>query len=105
MNVRFLYFSDCPNARPAHDLLKDVLREAAPGAEIECIEIESDEQAVRYGFLGSPSIQIDGLDIEKERRNDPPYFGCRLYRAEQGFAGIPPREMVLAALHEVGRGK
>jgi hypothetical protein len=89
MKVRFLYFGGCPNAEPTLILLKETLAAEAPGTDLESREIKSDEEAGCYGFLGSPTIQINGLDIEKERREDSPYYGCRIYRTAQGSSGIP----------------
>ncbi len=100
MKVRFLYFEGCPNAEPTLLLLKEALAAEAPDSKLEAVEILSDEEASRFGFLGSPSIQIDGLDIEKERRKDPPLFGCRIYRTARGSCGVPPKAMILEAIRE-----
>lgn len=99
MGVRLLSFEGCPSAAPADELLRRVLREeGAPEAEIEKVEVPDAETARRYRFLGSPSVQIDGLDIEESRRADPPAFGCRIYRTEDGESGVPPEEMIRAAV-------
>ena len=103
MRVRFLYIKGCPNAEPSLNLLKEVLRENDLDVEIQIEEIESEEDAKRYHFLGSPTIQINGLDIERERRNDPPVLGCRVYRTERGFSGVPPKELIARALNETKR--
>lgn len=100
MQIRFLYFEGCPNSEPALNLLKEVLNEKGIKGEIELIEIESEEDAYRYKFLGSPSIHINGKDIEKERRNDEPLYGCRVYKTIDGYSGIPSREMILYAINE-----
>ncbi|AST58326.1 DUF2703 domain-containing protein [Thermoanaerobacterium thermosaccharolyticum] len=100
MQIRFLYFEGCPNSEPALNLLKEVLNEKGIKGEIELIEIESEEDAYRYKFLGSPSIYINGEDIEKERRNDEPLYGCRVYKTIDGYSGIPSREMILYAINE-----
>jgi len=105
MEVRFLYFSGCPNAGPTLILLKEALRAEAPDADLESLEVKSDEEACRYGFLGSPTIQIDGLDIEKNRRKDSPYYGCRIYRAEQGSSGVPTKGMIVDAIREAKSGR
>ncbi len=104
MKVRFLYFGGCPNAEPTLILLKETLAAEAPDTDLERLEIKSDEEAGRYGFLGSPTIQIDGLDIEKERRKDSPYYGCRIYRTAQGSSGIPPKAMIIEAILEAKAG-
>ena len=81
-------------------LLKEALAMEAPDSELETVDIASDEEAIRCAFLGSPSIQINGLDIEKGRRKDPPFYGCRLYRTEKGSRGIPPIAMIIEAIRE-----
>ncbi len=98
MKIRFLYFKGCPNVKPALKLLKEVLKEKGIKDKIEVIEIKSEADAKRYKFLGSPSIQINGLDIEKEKRKSPPVFGCRIYKTDDGYSGIPPKQMIIKAL-------
>lgn len=100
MKIRFLYIEGCPHAEEALNLLRQVLDEKGINEEIEIIEIKCAEDAKRYNFLGSPSIQINGIDIEKDRRNEQPTFGCRVYRAKKGYKGIPPKEMIIKAIEE-----
>jgi len=59
----------------------------------------SGESAERLRFLGSPTIRVDGKDIEPAARGRT-HFGmsCRMY----GSSGVPPRELVEAALAEGG---
>lgn len=101
MKIRFLYFDECPNAEPTLTILKDVIAAEAPDADLECLAVKSADEAASSGFLGSPTIQINGLDIETERRADPPYFGCRMY---PGSGGIPPRSMIIEAVREAKAG-
>ncbi len=100
MKIRFLYLKGCPNKEPALNLLRQVLQEKKLSAKIEFIRIKSEKDAKKYKFLGSPSIQINGLDIDKDRRNEPPSFGCRVYKTKEGYSGIPPKEMIIEALEE-----
>mgnify|MGYP000038161510 CR=1 FL=1 len=101
MKIRFLYFKECPNSERALDLLREVLKEKRIDAEIEIVEIKSEEEAKKYRFLGSPTIQINDRDIEKERRNDPSVFGCRIYKTKDGHSGVPPKDMIVEAIEEV----
>jgi glutaredoxin len=98
MEVRFLYFEGCPHKEPALALLKQVLRERGCAVEIEMVEIKNEDDARRYHFLGSPSVQVNGIDIEESRRNDAPVFGCRVYKTKDGYRGVFPRELIEAAL-------
>jgi len=58
----------------------------------------------RVLVVGSPTIQINGRDVEKTRSADPPLFGCRVYADEGRLSGLPPRAMIIEALrHAKGR--
>lgn len=97
MRLEVLYFDGCPS----HDRLLPSLRELAAdhGIEVELQRVETVEDAERTRFLGSPSVRVDGVDIEPgaQERTD---FGlkCRLYRSEAGHSGLPPQEWIKRAL-------
>ena len=92
--VEVLYFSGCPHAEEALKLVREAAARLAPGSTVEPVPVETGEEARSAGFLGSPSIRIDGADIEG-RDGDPPAFACRVY---EGNAGVPHAWMVEAAL-------
>jgi len=96
MRIEVLYFAGCPNHPATTDLVKDVVRELdLSDAVVEEVEVHDAEEAVRLRFLGSPSVHVDGIDVESEARASTAFaFGCRVY----GRAGLPSREMVRAAL-------
>lgn len=104
MKIRFLYFAECPNSEPAFERLKQALREEGIPDEIERVEVNDSASALREGFLGSPSIQIDGVDIEASRRGDSPCFGCRVYQTKDGASGVPPMDLIRAALRAANIG-
>ena len=64
MKVEILYFSGCPNYHPAVARLSDILRQEAASAELVEVEIKDADTAQVMGFLGSPSIRINGRDVE-----------------------------------------
>jgi hypothetical protein len=98
MKIRLLYFQGCPSVAPAKCLLKQVLADEDVKSKIQMIEIKNLKMAAHEHFLGSPTIQIDGKDIEKERFSHPASFGCRLYNTEKGLSGIPPLELIRKAV-------
>jgi len=75
------------------------MSEAGVDAPIELQAVESVEAAEQERFLGSPTLRIDGQDVEAaaSQRTD---FGlkCRLYPCAYGLRGTIPDEFVLAAL-------
>ena len=94
MKIEFLYFEGCPSHEPALSLLKQVLKEKKIKERINVIEIKSEDDARKYNFFGSPSIHINGRDIEEERKNDKYLYGCRIYRTDKGTSGVPSKNMI-----------
>jgi hypothetical protein len=71
--------------------LKRVLREEGLDAEaVELVEVESDEQAERERFPGSPTIRIDGEDAVPPADTDPVGLTCRVYRLRDGRPSPTP---------------
>jgi hypothetical protein len=102
MKIQVLYFDGCPS----HERLLPSLRDLAAehGAKLEQRHIRTLTQAEEERFLGSPSVRVDGVDVEPgaEVRMD---FGlkCRLYRSPEGQSGLPSREWIEHALGEAAR--
>jgi glutaredoxin len=66
MKIQLLYILDCPWCLKTKKLLRESLKELKMEAEIEEILIDSEEKAKKYQFIGSPTIRIDGKDIQEE---------------------------------------
>ena len=62
--VEILYFDGCPNHEPARDLVEQVAAELGLQAQIELVEVPDADTATRLRFLGSPSVRVDGRDVE-----------------------------------------
>jgi arsenate reductase len=92
--VEILVTPDCPHAGAAETLVRDVAGRLAPPAQIERIVIADLADAERLGFPGSPTIRIDGEDLEGPAAG-PPAFACRRY---DGGEGVPPRWLVESRL-------
>lgn len=101
MKIEILYFEGCPNHRPAVERVKEVLK--AEGAAAEVVEVNvPDEAAARsLGFLGSPSIRMNGLDVEPSARSSKDFgMMCRTYTEGGRSQGLPSRELIRKALQE-----
>lgn len=94
MRVEIQSFEGCPHAAPAQRLVADVVARLAPDAEVALVPVETPEEARRLGFLGSPSVRVDGEDVEGRLAVDPDLC-CRVY---PDGGGVPPRWMVEAAV-------
>lgn len=100
MEIAVLYFQGCPAYQPTVKLVSKILKEQEITADIELREVNDESSAETLRFLGSPTVQVNGKDIEKERRGDPSVYGCRIYRAGKDQSGVPPAELIIAALRE-----
>lgn len=54
----------CVHGRQTVVLVQDVLARLAPDARVEIVEVRTLEEAQRLGFRGSPTVRVDGVDIE-----------------------------------------
>jgi len=101
--VELLYFDGCPG----HDRLLPMVRRLAGegGANLTCRGIETPEGAEAERFLGSPTVRVNGRDVDPTAaaRED---FGikCRLYRSENGDHSPPPPEHWIRDALEAARG-
>jgi hypothetical protein len=94
MRIEVLYFSACPNYAPALARLKSVLLQEELTADIAEIEIKDESSAPAWQFFGSPTIRVDGLDIDPNSRVEAgTWLACRRY-----VGGLPSEEMIRAAL-------
>lgn len=97
--IELLFIEGCPSATQTEALLRRVLAEEGCATPVTKIVLSTPEQAVATGFLGSPTIRIDGRDIEPARAEElGGALGCRLYPTARGHSGVPPEELVRAAV-------
>jgi hypothetical protein len=96
VKVELLWWAGCPSYPEARELLEDVL---AGRAEIEMREVHSEEEAEALGFPGSPTIRVDGRDVDPAAAGAPPSLSCRIYHLPDGrVSPVPSREQLEEAL-------
>lgn len=105
MKVEVFFFSGCPNHLPAVVRVREVLDKEGMFAEMEEVEVQDIESAERIGFLGSPTVRINGLDVEPTARSSRAFgLMCRTYVYQGKQAGVPPVEWIQAAVREAKEG-
>lgn len=98
MDVRLLYFDGCPHWTGAEERLRTAL--ASIGRDDQAIEhvlVETPEDAERLGFIGSPTVLVDGRD-PFARGDEQPALACRVYSTPEGLAGSPTIEQLVEVL-------
>ena len=66
MKIQVLMSPGCGHGARALEVVGDVVGQRAPGAEIETITVATLEDAARWSFPGSPTVRVDGIDIDPE---------------------------------------
>ncbi len=98
--IQILYFEGCPNLDATLALARSVLSEMGISEEIEEVEVRDDEDAQRLRFPGSPTVRVNGVDIDPDMKFRTQFaLACRTY----GASGVPQRELLVAALERMSR--
>ncbi len=105
MRVSFLYYEECPSYDLALERLREVMGEEGISNEVEVLKVETEEQAREFRFVGSPTIRVDGQDIDPP--TDPSYaLTCRAYRLEDDrISPLPSKEMIRRALRSPAKSR
>jgi hypothetical protein len=104
MNVEILYIPGCPNHPPAVVRVREALTQEHVTANVVEVAINDMATARLVGFLGSPSIRVDGQDVEPSARSVRQHgLTCRTYANGGQRAGVPPLEWIRAAVREAKR--
>lgn len=99
MRIDFLYYEDCPSHEQALQRLRKVASEEGIEAKIQITKVESEEQANRLRFTGSPTIRVEDRDIGEPDPQAPYGLTCRAYTLEDGrISPLPSEAMIRSAL-------
>ncbi len=90
MKVELLWWEGCPSYPETLDDLTRVLAEEGVEADVEMVEVETDEQARAERFPGSPTIRLDGVDALPASEGEPFSLTCRVYRLRDGRISATP---------------
>jgi hypothetical protein len=103
VRIEVLVVEGCPNAEPSVRLARAVPAEAGVDPQIEIVRINDLEASQAHRFSGSPSIRIDGADVEPGAERRTPSYGCRIYQGDLGPHGVPDRKWVVAAIRKAAQ--
>ena len=103
MIVEILYFEGCPNHEPTRQLVERVSAALGVSPEIRMVEVPDIEAAERLRFLGSPSVRVQGHDVEPGADDREQFvLACRVYRLDSGTSGRPDADWLRDALSRTG---
>ena len=101
VRIEIYYTAGCPNRRITEKRLGEVLKELDLAAEIK--EVRVDPQFPVPGFLGSPTVHVNGIDIEPSARTSH-WSGSifRAYREGNQIDSAPSKELIRQAILAAG---
>ena len=100
VRVEILARKDCENRGMAVMVVNVVAAEMGIPVVVEEIDLTSEAQAKKHRFLGSPSVHVDGVDVEPKASASTEFtLGDRVYRGgARGLQAWPDARWIRAAL-------
>jgi hypothetical protein len=99
VRIDFLFWRGCPSHPEARELLQDVLDQRGIEAEVVEREVATQAEADELAFPGSPTIRVDGRDVDPAGASARPALNCRIYHLPDGrVSPVPTREQLEEAL-------
>jgi len=102
VNIGIFFIEGCPCVSAITDYIKEVLAEESVDADISLILIETPEDARRLQFTGSPTVRINGMDIESNMQATKDYgLRSRHYYINGKILDCPTKSMIRDAIKKV----
>lgn len=99
MDITFLYWEECLSHEEALQRVHQVMAEEGIQAPVRLVKVETWEQAEQLQFIGSPTILVNGKDIQPPPPGASYALTCRTYDLENGRASpLPSLELIRRAL-------
>lgn len=94
-----LYFAGCPNWQTALERVHAAAGQVGVEVTVSLLAVETQQDADRLGFTGSPTLWVNGTDPFAQP-DAAPALACRVYATPGGLAGSPLVDQLAAALTE-----
>jgi hypothetical protein len=102
MKIEFLYSKATGRSKEAEEAVRMAIESTDPSIEVSYTEVDGSEDARDKRFLGSPSIRVDGIDVEYgDREPDEYQAGARYYNTPQGWKPYPHARLIANTILEL----
>ena len=102
--IEVLFFDGCPSHARLLPAVRRLAEEA--GAELVLRRVETPEAAEAERFLGSPTVRVNGADVDPGAAGRADYgLKCRIYRFDGEQSPTPPEAWIREALAGAGRAE
>ena len=106
LSIDLIYDRTCPNVDETRNRLRAALAETVGQRTWSEWDREGSETPETFRGYGSPTVLINGLDVDRASQNTAPPEPncCRLYENAGGMlAGVPSVESIASLIREAGR--
>jgi len=99
VRIELMFWAGCASHPEALELLREVLAERKIDEPIVIREVFTQADAIALAFPGSPTIRVDGRDVDPTGAEERPSLTCRVYRLPDGRPSpVPSRRQLEEAL-------
>lgn len=96
INIEMQYFNGCPNSTEMIRRVKEAIRNINCPIDYRETLVESNELAQELHFMGSPTVLVNGTDLERREMTELPSLNCRFYPK-----GLPSSEQIKKQILEL----
>ena len=101
MKIEFLFSKSTGRGKEAEEALKQAMEATELNVDVVYTEVNDSEDAKTKKFLGSPSIRVDGIDVEYgDREPDEYQAGTRYYNTPAGWKPYPHAKLIANTIIE-----
>jgi O-phosphoseryl-tRNA(Cys) synthetase len=96
--IEVLYTEHCPFWKEVTKTIEEVLKESKVKASVKGVKVSSEDEAKRLRFPGSPTVRINGVDIDPMFKETTGAICCRVYMYQGKIYEYPPKDMIVKAV-------
>ncbi len=101
MKVQIFGARNAPQMEQTRQVVDEAIQEAGIGdAEVEVVAVDRPEDARAKKSFGTPTVRVNGMDVEYAEREPEEYSaGGRYYATPEGWKPQPSKGMIVRAIN------
>jgi hypothetical protein len=99
--IEVLYTEHCPFWKEVTKIIEEILEKFEIQASVKKVKISSEDEARRLRFPGSPTVRINGVDVDPTFKETRGIIGCRIYNYRGKIYEYPPKDMIIKAVKQL----
>lgn len=92
--------SGCPGTEVTVARIREATQALGLEINLRFVIVDDEDQAQALAFRGSPTVRVEGKDVDRNADERPIGVSCRLYTTDGTTEQAPPLAWIQAALAE-----